>query len=56
MPKFLAGCHCNVEEIIRHLKKYRILASPNSWQQVYNWSNPEESGRSCEGVDFSWLS
>jgi hypothetical protein len=30
-------------------KKKRILASPNSWQQVCNWSNPEKTGRSCEG-------
>jgi hypothetical protein len=39
-------------------KKNRILASPNSWQQVQvcNRSNPEESDRSCEGVDFSCLS
>ena len=37
-------------------KKYRILASPNEWQQVCNRSNPEKSGRSCEGADFSWLS
>jgi hypothetical protein len=37
-------------------KNNRILASPNSWQQVCNWSNLEESGRSCEGLDFSWLS
>jgi hypothetical protein len=34
MPKFLAGCHYNEEEIIWHLKKKekkkkRILASPN---------------------------
>jgi hypothetical protein len=56
MPKFLAGYHYNEEEISRHLKKRRrILASPNSWQQVCNRSNPEETGRSCEGVDFSWL-
>jgi hypothetical protein len=35
MPKFLAGCHYNEEEFNRHLKKkYRILASPNEWQQV----------------------
>ena len=25
-------------------------------QQVCNWSNPEKTGRSCEGTDFSWLS
>ena len=36
--------------------KKRILASPNSWQQVCNRSNPEKTGRSCEGADFSWLS
>jgi hypothetical protein len=57
MPKFLAGCHYNEEEISQHLKKNtRILASPNEWQQVCNRSNPEETGRSCEGVDFGWLS
>jgi hypothetical protein len=50
MPKFLASCHYNEEEISRHLKKkYRILAGPNEWQQVCNRSNPEETGRSCEG-------
>jgi hypothetical protein len=55
MPKFLAGRHYNEEEIIRHLKnKYRILAGPK-WQQVCNWSNPEKTGRSCEGADSSWL-
>jgi hypothetical protein len=37
MPKFLAGCHYNEEEINQALeKKYRILAGPNEWQQVYN--------------------
>jgi hypothetical protein len=57
MPKFLAGCHYNEEEISRHLKKeYRILAGPNEWQQVCNQSSPEKTGRSCEGADFSWLS
>ena len=57
MPKFLASCHYNEEEINRHLKKKnRTLAGPNEWQQVYNWSNLEKTGRSCEGADFSWLS
>ena len=57
MPKFLAGCHYNEEEINQHLeKKYRILAGPNEWQQVCNRWNPEKTGRSCEGADFSWLS
>jgi hypothetical protein len=37
-------------------KSYRILAGPNEWQQVCNRSNPAKTGRSCEGVDFSWLS
>jgi hypothetical protein len=37
-------------------RKKRILAVPNEWQQVCNWSNPEKTGRSCEGVDFSWWS
>jgi hypothetical protein len=57
MPKFLAGRHYNEEEISRYLKqKYRILAGPNWWQQVCNRWNREKTGRSCEGVDFSWLS
>jgi hypothetical protein len=57
MPKFLAGCHYNEEDISQHLKrKDGILAGPNEWQQVCNWSNPEKTGRSCEGADFSWLS
>ena len=54
MPKFLAGCHYNEEEISQHSKKkYRISAGPNQWQQVCNRSNPENTGRSCEGADFS---
>ena len=48
MPKFLASCHYNEEEISRHLeKKYGILAGPNEWQQVGNRSNPEKTSRSC---------
>jgi hypothetical protein len=57
MPKFLTTCHHNEEEISRHLKQqYWILAGPNSWQQVSNWSNPGTTGRSYEGADLSWLS
>jgi hypothetical protein len=57
MPKFLAGCQDNEEEISQHLKKiYRILAGSKQWQQVCNQSNPEKTGRSCEGADFSSLS
>ena len=37
-------------------KKCRRLAGPNEWQQVCNRSNPEGTGRSCEGADFSGLS
>jgi hypothetical protein len=32
------------------------LAGPNEWQQVCNRSNPEKTGRSCGGADFSWWS
>jgi hypothetical protein len=43
MPKFLAGCHYNEEDISPHLKKNnRILAGPNEWQQVWNRSNPPQ--------------
>ena len=57
MPKFLAGCRYNEEEISRHLKKYNgILAGPNEWQQVCNRINCEKTSRCCEGADFSWLS
>jgi hypothetical protein len=46
MPKFLAGCHYNEEEISQHLDKKKngqILAGPNEWQQVCNRENPERS-------------
>jgi hypothetical protein len=57
MPKFLAGCHNDEEEISPALeRKYRILAGPNEWQKVCNRSNPEKTRRSCEGADFSWFS
>ena len=36
MPKVLAGCHHNEGEISRHFKNYRILTSPNEWQQICN--------------------
>ena len=56
MPKFLAGRHYNEEEISHHLEKMSDMAGPNEWQQACNQSNPEKTGRSCEGADFSWLS
>jgi hypothetical protein len=37
-------------------KEKRILASPNEWQQVCSRLNPEKTGISCEGADFSRLS
>jgi hypothetical protein len=44
MLKFLTGCHYDEEEISQHLeKKYRILASPNEWQQVCKRSNPQKN-------------
>ena len=50
MPKFLAGCHYNEEEISQHLrKKYRILAGPNEWQKVCNRSNPEKAVEVVKG-------
>jgi hypothetical protein len=53
MPKFLAGCHYNEEEINRHLKK-----DIGYWPVQMN-GNKFATGeilRSCEGADFSWLS
>jgi hypothetical protein len=43
MPKFLAGCHYNDEEISPALEKKnlkKISVGPNQWQQVCNWLNP----------------
>ena len=44
------------KELADTWKKYRISAGRNEQQQVCNWWNPEKTGRSCEGADFSWLS
>jgi hypothetical protein len=57
MPKFLAGCHYNEEEISQHLKKnigyWPVQMNGNKFAtgQIL-----EKTGRSCEGADFSWLS
>ena len=51
MPKFLAGCHYNEEETSRHLTKKHI----GYWPVQMN-GNKFATGRSCEGVDFRWLS
>jgi len=58
MPKFLAGCHYDEEEIIRHLKKKII----GYWPVQMNGNKfatgqiLKKTGRSCEGMDLSWLS
>jgi hypothetical protein len=57
MPKFLAGCHYNEEEINRHLKKkIRYWPVQINGNKLATGQNPEKTGRSCEGADFSWLS
>jgi hypothetical protein len=58
MPKFLAGCYYNQEEISWHLKKKSI----GYWRVQMNGNKfatgqiLKKTGGSCEGVDFSWLS
>ena len=58
MPKFMAGCHYNEEEINRDLKqKNRILAgSKVIATKLQLRSNPENASRHCKGADFSWMS
>jgi ABC-type phosphate transport system auxiliary subunit len=57
MLKFLAGCHYNEEEISRHLKRnigyWPVQMNGNKFAtgQIL-----KKTSRSCEGVDFSWLS
>jgi hypothetical protein len=57
MPKFLACCHYNEEEISRHLKKnigyWLVQMNGNKFatDQILG-----KTGRSCEGADSSWLS
>ena len=57
MPKFLAGCHDNKEEISRHFKKKKDIGwskfMATTLQPIKSW---KKTGRSCEGTDFSWLS
>jgi hypothetical protein len=56
---FLTGCHDNEEEFSRHLKKsigyWPVQINGNKFASC-NQSNPEKTGRSCEGADFSRLS
>ena len=57
MPKFLAGCHYNEEEISRHLKKnigyWPVQINDNKFATGQILENPVKS---CEGAEFSWLS
>jgi hypothetical protein len=57
MPKVLAGCHYNEEEISMHLKKklgyspVQINGNKFATDQIL-----KETSRSCEGADISSLS
>ena len=57
MPKFLAGCHHNDEEISWHLEKnigyWPVQMNDNKFAtgQILG-----KTGRSWEGADFSWFS
>ena len=57
MPKFLAGCHYNEEEISQHLKQnigdWPVQMNGNKFATGQILSKTD---RSCEGADFSWLS
>jgi hypothetical protein len=58
MPKLLADCHYNEEEISRHLKKHigywpvQMNGNKFATEQIVK----KTGRRSCEGADFSWLS
>jgi hypothetical protein len=57
--QFSAGCHHNEEEISRHLEKKR---KKGYWPVQINGNKfatgqiLQETGKSCEGAAFSWLS
>jgi hypothetical protein len=58
MPKFLAGCHYNEEEISRYLKNIYIGDCPvqiDGNKFATTGQILQKTGRSCEGTDFSWL-
>jgi hypothetical protein len=61
MPKFLAGCHYNDEEISQALykkkkKRRRYWPVQMNGKKFATGQNLKKTGRSCEGADFSWLS
>jgi hypothetical protein len=57
MPKFLAGCHYNKEEISQHLKTYLgywlVQINGNKFATGRILRKPVEV---VKGADFSWLS
>ena len=57
MPKFLAGCHYNEEEISRHLEKnigdWPVQMNGNKFATGQILRKPVEV---VKGADFSWLS
>jgi hypothetical protein len=63
MPKFLAGCHYNEEEISWHLQKnigyWPVQINGNKFATgkiLGKKKKKKKTGRSCEGADFRWLS
>jgi hypothetical protein len=53
MPKFLAACHYNEEEISQHLKKIiGYWAVQINGNKFATGQIRKKTGRSCEGVDF----
>jgi hypothetical protein len=55
----MAGCHYNEEETSRHLERKKSIgywAVQMNGNKFTTGQNPEKTGRSCEGVGFSWLS
>ena len=57
MPKFLAGCHYNEEEISRDLmKKIGCRPVQINGNLIATGQTMKKIGRSYEGADFRWLS
>jgi hypothetical protein len=59
MPKLLAGCHYNEEEISRHLKEnigyWPFQINGNKFATGKTGLHPEKTGKSCEGGGISHL-
>jgi hypothetical protein len=55
--QYSAGCHHNEEEISRHFKlKKGYWPVQMNGNKFATGQILQETGRSCEGADFSWLS